>query len=585
MRTVVPTIITLLVMTTATPVRSANAAPPPAAELSCLGDAPQNVIVFLLDDMRFDGMWAMPLTSARLAANGVDLSRAYVTTPMCCPDRASMLSGGFLPVHVGVLSNELPNGGALRFIDTVSLPLRLQQAGYSTGLVGKYLNQYEHLRPHVPPGWTSFAASYEPQPWTGFYFIEGSTGDVSTEGERTFHAGYVTDVQSQWARAFVDAHAAEPFLLYVSFLAPHFPHAPAPEDRTSFLDYLYRERGYDEEDVSDKPAWIQALPRWDAAPADADNIERLQSLASVDRAVYATLAEVDALGIADHTLVIFTSDNGEQWGEHRLSQKGLPYEESVRVPLIVSHPSLTAGTRDVLVAANLDIGATIQDVAGIELRTDGQSLVPMLCDPSAGTRDGILLQGWPTGFPGWASVVTGSHKYTEWTTGESELYDLDVDPFELTSVDADPALGEVRAELSEQLHDGRGLTIAADALPNARAGVAYAAMIPLWGGTPPFDFTLAGGELPPGLELTTGGMVLGTPILPGIWEIGVNVEDSSISPYHGGPLSLNHPLRIEVVPAAPEPCGCGTQLGPAAAWMGVALLVWGARRPPRPPCR
>lgn len=530
---------------------------PEAEAASCLGSAPQNVIVLLTDDMRFDGLAVMPLTTSRLA--GTEFTRAYVTTPMCCPDRASLLSGGYYAHNVGVLTNSPPNGGFARFDDTRSLPLRLQtEAGYATGLVGKYLNGYEDADPYLPPGWTRFAGWADAQPWTGFTLAEGQTGATAGTGERVRYPGYATDEQAAWSVAFLEAHAAQPMFLVVSFMAPHYPHTPAVEDVDAFPGYTYRDRAYAEADMKDKPAWIRALPQWDAdevAEADANNRERVQTLQSVDRAVITILDAVDALGLADRTIVVFTSDNGEVWGEHRLSQKGVPYEESVRVPLIVSHPALTAGTSEELIATNLDLGATIQDAAGIPIRSDGASLVPLLCDPASAWRESLLLQYWPEAFPSWSSMVTARYKYTEWVTGETELYDLAADPWELESLEGD------RDGLADTLASLRGLTIATDTLPSGQVGEPYDVAIPVWGGTPPLRWSA--GELPAGLILGEEGRIRGIPAAPGSFEIALRVTDGARSPYNDAALTLEHPVALEVLPAPsvtepPAPrCGCG----------------------------
>lgn len=546
--------------------------------VTCLGAPPLNVVLLLLDDMRYDQVAAMPEVTDRLVGGGLSFTRAYAATPLCAPARASLLSGGYPTHEVGVLTNEIPNGGIQRFVDVDTLATRLQEQGYTTALIGKYLNGYDEWFPYIAPGWTEWIAWIEQEDWSSYALVEGGSTPAGPEsGAVVHHDDYIADHQADAAIDFITRHAEDPFFLYVPFLAPHTPHTPASEDESAFADYRYRGGAYQEADLSDKPEWMRRrvlLSPAQEADADAVNRQQLQSLLPVDRAIGAILDTLDAAQLSDHTLVIFTSDNGQLWGEHRLFDKGLAYEESIHVPLVIWAPGGVQGEDDSLVSMTQDVAATMTSATGLTRRSDGLDLLPRLCGVTTRERDHLLLQGWATANPDWAAVLTPRYKYVEWTSGDTELYDRETDPTESTSLHAAPDQAANAAALAAILAAERALDVATINLPVAATGIPYETTLATWGGVPPYTWSLHSEALPPGLLLHTDGSITGTARQPGDYVFTVTVSDGGRSPYHGGPQRVVATVRLTVTG---EPmCGCLAS-GPvsgSALWLacGVAWL-------------
>jgi N-acetylglucosamine-6-sulfatase len=531
-----------------------------AQRVRALSDPPLNFVVLLTDDQRFDSLWAMPLLEDRLGARSVRFENALVTNPLCCPMRSSFLSGGFYPHSTGVINNTPPNGGAPAFVDSPSIATALQEAGYATGLVGKYLNEYNLIYPRIPPGWTSFAGAIGTSFSLPYYLNVGSTGALPGQGVAVGPGTvYGTYEYRDRALAFIDAHADEPFFLYVAFDAVHTPATPAPGDEDLFANYVYRGRGFGEVDVSDKPARIvAATAQYPDIMDEQDAIHRdmLRSLQAVDRAVADVVDRLQALGILDRTVVVFASDNGYMWGEHGLPAKREPYEESVRVPLWMAVPGVPPRSDEHLVSLDLDVPVTLLDLAGVPWQSDGVSLLPLLEDPNDAVRTEALIehaQDWLA----WAGLRVmderGNWKYVEYSRGWKELYDLDADPYELESRHADPALQPLVAELSAELAPLKGLAATTHTAPKAHVGVPYALPLNAWGGKLPYTWSLAQGPLPAGLSLDAStATVRGTPTEIGARSVVLRVEDSSTGTQSGHPETYNLTLAFGVVSACSD---------------------------------
>ena len=538
------------------------------------GGGPWNLLLIETDDQRWDTLWAMPRLRRLLAEDGAVFTRALVSNPACCPSRTSLLSGGFYSHHTGVLQPGGLNGGQ-HFDDRDTLATRLQRAGYRTGLVGKYLLHLRAGSRRIPPGWSSFFVETTHRSYVNHLFLHGeSTPHEHGRGEhRSYQRRYITDLEAEIALDFLDGVLAEegrpPFFLWLATHAPHRPATPALQDRTAFPDFELGGRAYGEADLSDKPPYVRSQGRkfgdFEALNLSATLPHRqVRSLRAVDRAVEAILTRLEAAGELERTAVVFTSDNGFLWGEHRLFRKGMPYEESLRVPLVVRLPGIPAGERHQLVAMDLDIPATLLQLAGLPAvpGADGRSLVPLLLDPGARGRGALLSEGFRNGEgSSWCAVRTASHKWVEHDDGVRELYDLVADPFELESRHDDPDLAALRRDLSRRLEGFCGLSALTRELPSAIPGAPYAARLEARGGTPPYTWSLTEGNLPRGLHLAPDGRLSGTPTEgPATSPRGlradrharfvVEVRDRSRSPRDGRPQRFRIPYRISVEPSS-----------------------------------
>ena len=418
----------------------------------------------------------MPRTLDELAARGVRFTNAFVTTPLCSPSRVSMLTGQHTHHH-GVLNNDPPYGGVTRFNDASTLATWLQRRGYRTGMYGKYLADYRRLcraaaQCYVPPGWDDWHVFLQ-QKYYGYQLVEN--GQVNSYG--TGPADYSTDVLASKAVEFIMNAHGQPFFLHVGFHAPHGDAGgkakPAPRHLNTLIDIApWRPTSYDEDDTTDKPPWLPQIRASDLINpllpygVWTDEIRRsqLEALLAVDEAIESLMAALDATGQSDNTVVVFTSDNGYLWGEHRLFfGKDYPYEESLRVPLIIRDPRLVGAPRtETRLALNIDLAPTLAELAGVNPTTavDGMSLVPLLRDPAAPWRSDFLFE-WGrlsapprAGLPPYVGVRSERFKYCSYpTVGLAELYDLTIDPNELNDLSSDPSYARVRAELQSRLDE------------------------------------------------------------------------------------------------------------------------------------
>ena len=427
-----------------------------------------NVIVVLTDDQHMDSLRVMDRVSSELAAEGATFANSFTNWPLCCPSRATLLTGQYAHNH-GVLGNELPTGGVTRLDDTNTLPVWLQGAGYHTVHIGKYLNGYgEDTSPtYVPPGWSEwYAAAVGTQ--RVYDYALNQNGSLVEYG--TTPADFKQDVFSDLAVDAIERRAPEgPFLLTVNYTAPHnggpnpnpnppfdcddAAPKPAPRHANAFDDEpLPQPPSFDEADVSDKPGAIQALPAID--PVAFDDIQRryrcrLEALQSVDEGVGRIVDALRATGELDDTLIVFTSDNGFFHGEHRVPiGKNRVYEEAIRVPLVIRGPGVPAGVTVDNLAINADLAATILDATGaVPARTlDGRSLLPLARHPRQPFPRELLIEQHT-----YAAVRTSRFVYVENVSGERELYDLETDPYQLQSRHDDPAYDRLEGELAERL--------------------------------------------------------------------------------------------------------------------------------------
>ena len=310
-----------------------------------------NIVLILSDDQRFDTIGlthsrdgitpVMPTVLSEIVGKGVSFDNSFVTTALCAPSRSSLLSGKYSHT-TGVHDNGGSDGGFQAFNDASTVAVWMKAAGYHTGLYGKYINGYNQAAPYIPPGWDEWHAFKNVAYFN--YTLEDNGSEVAYGSADT---DYSTDVLRDLAVQFIqDSAGQQPFFLYFAPKAPHAPATPAPRHAGSFSGIPpWRPPNYNEADVSDKPAWLQAIAPWGAtkqANTDAFDQKQLESLQAVDEAVAALLQALQDIGELDNTLVIYASDNGYSWGSHRWEPKQCPYEECMRVPLAIrykpSHP-------------------------------------------------------------------------------------------------------------------------------------------------------------------------------------------------------------------------------------------------------
>lgn len=414
---------------------------------------PPDVILVVTDDQRWDSLWAMPVVSERIATRGVTFPEAFVVNPLCCPSRASILTG--LYSHSTLVYRQSPPFGRFEWFDDAStLATWLDGAGYATGLFGKYLDGYQHaaLTGYVPPGWDRWVAFVRSAP-LGYA--------LTVDGEVVRPSGHSTEVLAAEAVRFV-GEAEGPLFVVFAPASPHAPATPSREDAAAFGDLEpARPPSFDEADVTDKPAWVQELPRLSQTQRDqVDELRRdeFRSLLGVDRAVGRILDALRAEGRLANALVIYTSDNGLLHGEHRWTKKEAPYEEAIRVPLVLrwDEAGWPRGSRLDALALNVDLAPTIAEAAGVATpRAEGLSLLPVLADVGAPWRADFLIEHLEgtNPVPTYCAVRSERWKLVRYATGEEELYDLLHDPFELGSLAADPSMRPVRDRLRERLRE------------------------------------------------------------------------------------------------------------------------------------
>jgi N-acetylglucosamine-6-sulfatase len=452
-----------------------------------------NIVVFMTDDETVAELRGMPNTRALLERNGVRFDRSYVSYPVCCPSRATYLTGQYAHNH-GVMGLYPPTGGYGRFDKRNALPVWLARAGYHTAHLGKFLNGYGDQEPaDVPPGWSDWHATVDYSTYKMWGYTMNDNGRMHTYG-RTFEENprlYQTDILAGKAAAIVRAQSRRgaPLFLSLNFLAPHHEARsiqrrthwivrPAPRHRRAFASApLARTASFNEADMSDKPRFLRLhthpLTRADIRAIQRDARARRAALLAADDGVKRVVDAVRRARELDNTYFIFTSDNGYMQGEHRVrSGKMLPYEPSTRVPLILAGPDIPQGRVSRELVANIDLAPTILDLAGATAgkTVDGRSLIPFARQPNRRTKRAILHETGGRKYVGpaeqdertnatrpmkriltYRAIRTARWLYVRWHDGSRELYDLRRDPDELNSLHAGRAQRHVRHVLARRL--------------------------------------------------------------------------------------------------------------------------------------
>ncbi|MCC6315106.1 MAG: sulfatase-like hydrolase/transferase, partial [Thermomicrobiales bacterium] len=282
---------------------------------------------------------------------------------------------------------------------------------------------------------------------------------LNEDGKQKKYTGqknYLTDVLRGKAVDFIGSTPRDtPLFLYLPLKAPHSPATPAKRDRNAYRGVaVERTPSLNEEDVSDKPAYIRNAPKIDLGLLDRDEQRRLASLRSAYAAINAVLQQLRTEGRLDNTYIFVFSDNGWMRGEHRMLTKGFPYDSSVRIPMVVSGPGIAAGETDHRIVANVDVAPTIAALAKIPLpRADGKNLLSDL------DREYMLMESW--GGPTWSALRGKTWLYVENDSDEREYYDYETDEYELENQlanwgDHTPALdNETAARLEARLSEAK----------------------------------------------------------------------------------------------------------------------------------
>lgn len=488
-----PSVVTVVLLLVLAPPGLACRAGPgeegrPAASEPVDGPRP-DVVVIVVDDLRWDEFgaaghpWVETPNMDRLAREGALFVNAFHAVPLCSPNRASLLTGQY-PSRHGIIDNVARDrlSHALQ-----TFPGALQADGYTTGFLGKW-----HM-------------GNDPTPRPGFDYWVGLPGqgrsvdpELFEDGRLHTVDGYATDVLTERALGFIaDRALDEPFLVYLAHKAVHpdiaqrddgsvdpdasMDYVPAPRHRGRYDDRTFPRRPNvvaSPEDLEGKPALRRALAVrgspditetfggiLDPGTADETIRRRAEMLLAVDEGLGRILDALEARGTLDRTLVVLTSDNGYFFGEHGLSlERRLPYEESVRNPLLLRYPPLVdGGARPAGLALSVDLAPTVLEIAGAPVgeHIQGRSLVPLLAGPAPeGWRRSLLVEFYTYENPmpwlmemDYRMVRTDRYKYVHWMHRPEldELYDLEADPFEMENRVDDPAFTEVRMELRAEL--------------------------------------------------------------------------------------------------------------------------------------
>jgi arylsulfatase A-like enzyme len=533
-------------------------------------------VVIQTDDQTLDGLYAsfgqpklqaMPNTLNLIAKRGMTFNRYYVSYPLCCPSRVSLMTGRYAHNN-GVKGNIQPNGGyfgfSFRAAYTHNIATWLQGAGYRTIHIGKFLNGYGD-EPYdngttVPPGWSAWHTTLKAD--TNHYFygytlnnngaVEGPYGDSGTWEPREYTTRddlgcpfaplngqpcfYETDTLTNFAtQELRETSPEQPFYLQLDYTAPHgdFRKPAGPEPAPRHYDWFKgapmphnRGQGFDEGNVSDKPSFIKEAPYLSLSDIHTYRVywdKQLESLRSIDDGVKQLMDTLGSLHRLRNTYVIFTSDNGFFFGEHRLiGGKFLAYEPSTHLPFLIRGPHIRADTESGEIVGNIDVAPTILELAGVEpdKSVDGRSMTPFFKDPELRTLRPFLFESFvetsdvqeagaiaepsdqsspaprktnaaaqlsakaQRGGGATASLLAppkdyegirlGPYKYIAWPDGEKELYDLEKDPYELNNLVRIPNYFPVRnflhRELTERLEDcvGRGCREEAAEIPLTR---------------------------------------------------------------------------------------------------------------------
>ena len=435
--------------------------------------APRNIIFILSDDHRWDFLRFLPESPRfletpnldRLAKEGAHLRNAFVSTSLCSPSRASILTGQYMHHH-RVVDNQRPEPPGIRFF-----PEHLRAAGYQTAFFGKW-----HM------GHDSDAPRLGFDHWAGFRG-QGDYTDpmLNVNGQRRTFPGYSTDVLTDLALEWLGQKRDKPFLLYLSFKAPHFPFEPAPRHKGRYDKFPVPyppTMANTEENYATQPRWVRErrygihgvdhmeTGRFDNDPVPSfENLYRrfAEAVHTVDENVGRVVKAIEAAGLREHTLLVYMGDNGFALGEHGFYDKRDAFETSIRVPLLAWAPgTIKPGTVVTQMVQNIDIAPSLLEAAGVSApvntpRMDGRSFWPLLQGRTVTWRSHILYEyHWEWNFP--ATPTTFALRTDRWKYiyyhgiwDRDSLHDLQTDPHERHNLIHVPAFAAQAEKLRTQL--------------------------------------------------------------------------------------------------------------------------------------
>jgi len=448
----------------------------PTVETSSEPPSFKNVVMVLADDLDWKLFDQIPRLRA-LQERGMTFTNHTVVDSLCCPSRVTILRGQYIHNHEIISNIEATGGGWPTFKrlgeHKDNLPVWLDDAGVTTALYGKYLNEYP-TRPggirYVPPGWDEWAVPISRgDSYSGYSYTLNDNGDLIRYGTKP--EDFLNDVLNDKARTFI-AETDEPFFLYLSNYTPHKPFATAPRHLGTHAGTVAPRTPAHNSFGENEPAWLAEFPRlsdWKISELDKVWRKRAQSAETVADSVEAVLAELEASGKADETLVVLTSDNGYHVGEYRMPKgKRTPYAADTVVPMIAIGPGIPAGVEVNEMTSTIDLAPTFTEVLGGQSPdwVDGRSMVPFLAagQAPADWRNAALSESigetnksdpdyLPFIPPPFSALRTQRWMYVEYDDGSRALYDQLTDPYELRNIvdsmeAADPAF---IASLSDQL--------------------------------------------------------------------------------------------------------------------------------------
>jgi N-acetylglucosamine-6-sulfatase len=488
---------TYIVDRASTPAQASTATRLPRLDTSSPTSAPSasvagrpNIVFVLADDLSRDLVRYMPHVQW-MQQRGVSLANYFVVDSLCCPSRTSLLTGRY-PHNDGVFTNEGYDGGYDGFNEHGNVrrtwALALQRAGYRTGLLGKYLNNYQPVD-GVPRGWNEWDVAGDGYHEYNYWLNEN--GSVRWHGDAP--RDYLTDVLSRKASAFItrNADAGRPFALEIAPFAPHLPAVPAPRDANLFSAKRAPRGGAWDRLPDHAPAWLAGFPKLrlhDRRRIDAIYRNRLRSIQAIDRMLGHLEDVLQRAGVADNTYVVFSSDNGYHLGQYRLLQgKQTAFDTDIRVPLVVTGPAVPAGRTVHAIAPSIDIAPTFAAIGGTVLpsQPDGRNMVRLW--------HGRVPTTWPSAVliehhrhlfaatdpdaqplrsaipPSYEAIRTAHALYVEYADGEREYYDLRTDPDELDNLIRTVPAGVLRP-IRKALHALQQCVGAASCAAAARTG-------------------------------------------------------------------------------------------------------------------